>query len=174
MSGRFVRGLYYDPYDINVTRITTQKKVRPQRRYSGGTCQVPGIYRQATKRLDVRRNRMGWHHHGQPPEIMTSSRLTPLVVDVISSHGPGRAGPKKAHDRKLRPRLSQALPSGLLFKPKPGPSGKKPLGLRAVGRTSSLKCQYAKPKPVQALLVGSKLRPKPSPRASPSGLGPGF
>lgn len=36
------------------------------------------------------------------------------------------AGPKKAHGRKLRPKPSQALPSGLLFKPKPSPSGKKP------------------------------------------------
>jgi hypothetical protein len=33
---------------------------------------------------------------------------------------------EKEREEKLRPRPSQALPSGLLFKPKPGPSGKKP------------------------------------------------
>ena len=90
--------------------------------------------------------------------------------------GPGRAwaGPKKAHGKKLRPRpyhrayISSPSPAHLVKSPE------KPLALRAVGRASSLKCQYVKPKPVQALLVGSKLRPKPGPWASPSGLGHGF
>ena len=68
-------------------------------------------------------------------------------------------GPKKSQGKKLRPRpyhrayFSSPSLAHLVKSPE------KPLGLRAVGRASSLKCQYAKPKPVQALLVGSKLRP---------------
>mgnify|MGYP005843906391 CR=1 FL=1 len=78
------------------------------------------------------------------------------------------AGPKKAHGRKLRPRPSQALPLGLLFKPKPSPSSKKPLGLRAVGRASSLKCQYicqaqARPSPAGGLKTQAQARPMGKP-----------
>lgn len=108
--------------------------------------------------------------------LIFSRRPLITCTSRIPGHGPGRAwaGSKKAHGRKLRPRpyhqayFSSPSPAHLVK------SLEKPLGLRAVGRASSLKCQYAKPKPVQALLVGSKLRPKPGPRASPSGLGPGF
>ena len=59
--------------------------------------------------------------------VWPSDKVIPLNY-IWPWAGPGRAwaGPEKAHGRKLRPRPSQALPSGLLFKPKPGPSGKKP------------------------------------------------
>lgn len=71
------------------------------------------------------------------------------ITDEYTWPSSGQVGlgarPNKARGRKTRPRPGPARPSGLVFKPKPGPTMKKRAGPRASSRAPSLKCKRASP-----------------------------
>jgi hypothetical protein len=114
-----------------------------------------------------------------------------LIAGISSMHacmwgipghvvGPGRVGPgqQKARLQNLLPRPGLARLSGLIFLPKPGPSGQNSVGPSGCRAGPSLISHFSLPKPGPLLLSGLKFLPRPGPIAcfGPTGraiFGPG-
>jgi hypothetical protein len=89
--------------------------------------------------------------------------------------GPGQ---QKARLQNLLPRPGPARLSGLIFLPKPGPSGQNSVGPSSCWAGPSLILRFSLPKPGSLLLSGLKFLPRPGPIAcfGPTGraiFGPG-